>query len=102
MQVLLGPQIVLTQSASTAQPLPSPHFWGVASERHEPPQSWSVSSPFLVWSEQVGAAQVPPLQTPLTQLEPILQARPTAHLGQLTPFGSAPQSRSPSRPFLTP
>ena len=102
MQLLLGPQIVLTQSASTAHPLLSPHFWGVASERQVPPQSWSVSSPFLVWSEQVGEAQTPPLQTPLTQLVPILQARPTAHFGQVTPFGSAPQSRSPSRPFLTP
>jgi hypothetical protein len=101
-QVRLGPQIVLTQSASWAQPLPSAHFWGVASARQGPPQSASVSPPFLVWSEQVGAAHVPPLQTPLTQLLAILHVRFTAHFAQVTPFGSAPQSVSPSRPFLMP
>ena len=43
--------------------LPLPHFWQVP-----PPQSTSVSFPFLVLSEQVGAWQMPPVQTPLAHL----------------------------------
>ena len=71
---------------SWAQPLPSAHF-PLASARHGPPQSTSVSVWFSVWSEQVAATHNPSLQTPLTQLVPTLQVRPTAHFAQVTPFG---------------
>jgi hypothetical protein len=100
-QVRLGPQIVLVQSASWAQPLPLPHFRGVASERQGPPQSASVSPPFLSVSEQVGAAHIPPLQTPLSQLVGLEQVRFGAHFEQGTLMG-LPQSVSPSWPFLMP
>jgi hypothetical protein len=66
-----------------------------------PPQSTSVSAPFLIPSLQVGAgaAQKPAVQTALaTQSPAVAQAFPMAHRPQLPP----PQSTSVSAPFLIP
>jgi hypothetical protein len=57
-----------------------------------------VSVPFLTPSAQVGAWQMLPVQTPLTQSLPEEQPPPVPHLfGQLPP-----QSTPVSVPFLTP
>ena len=55
-------QVLLAQSASTLQTLVTAHL--VA---HEPPQSTSVSVPFLTTSVQVGTAHLLAVQTPLVQ-----------------------------------
>jgi hypothetical protein len=65
-----------------------------------PPQSTPVSEPFLTPSvgTQVGARQVPPVQTPLTQLAPLVpHILPSAQGGQSEP----PQPMSVSEPFRT-
>jgi hypothetical protein len=61
-------QMLLMQSVPTLQLLPDGHAGHVP-----PPQSTSVSFPFLTRSVQVGAWHVPPMQTPLTQSEVTLQ-----------------------------
>ena len=60
-----------------------------------PPQSTSVSVPFLTPSVQVGAAHLPLEQTPLVQSLGTLHFLVSAHLGQVAP----PQSTSVSAPF---
>jgi hypothetical protein len=86
-------QTPLVQSAGTAQAFPSLH--GV----QLPPQSTSVSVPFLTVSVQLGAEQVivAGSHTPLTQSAPMAQPRVSAHGEQLPP-----QSTSVSEPFATP
>jgi hypothetical protein len=81
----------LWQSAGTAQPCPVPHLPGQL-----PPQSTSVSVPFLTLSEQLGAWQMLLTHTPLRQSLADAQDLPAAHLPQLAP----PQSTSVSVPFL--
>jgi hypothetical protein len=63
-----------------------------------PPQSMSVSSPFLTTSEQVGIWQREPAQTPLLQSIAVPQALPAAQVAPQTP----PQSMSDSVRFSTP
>ena len=60
-------QRLLTQSAELAQTLPEAQF-----AVQLPPQSTSVSKPFLMPSEQVGATQAPPTQAVPPQLAPHL------------------------------
>ncbi len=62
-----------------------------------PPQSASVSLPFLTLSVQLGPAQLPLSQIPLRQSLLALQAFPVKHWLQPGP----PQSTSDSLPFLT-
>jgi hypothetical protein len=63
-----------------------------------PPQSTSVSVPFLTRSAQLGGWQVPEEQTPLTQSVPPWQVLPSGHGAQIPP----PQSTAVSLPFFTP
>jgi hypothetical protein len=83
----------LEQSVASAQLEPSLHA------EHVPPQSVSVSEPFLAPSLQVGAWQVAglPEQTLLVQSVETEQSLVSAHLAQVPP----PQSTSVSVPFLT-
>jgi hypothetical protein len=60
-----------------------------------PPQSTSVSDPFWMPSEHVGAWHVPPSQTPLWQSPSPLQSSPATQAEQLEP----PQSTSVSSRF---
>ncbi len=87
---------VLTQSADAVHALPSAHL----TEHCGPPQSTSVSPPFVTESggEHFGAWQNPPLHTPLAQSAALPQAFVSAHFGHPVP----PQSISVSVPFLTP
>jgi hypothetical protein len=62
-----------------------------------PPQSTSVSAPFLTLSAQLAAWQMLPTHTPLWQSPPFAHCLPAALFGQLAP----PQSVSVSVPFLT-
>jgi hypothetical protein len=77
-----------------AQPCPAAHLAHTG-----PPQSVSVSPPFLMPSTQVGLAgtQMLPTQEPLLQSEPAPQIQPLEHLTQAAP----PQSMSLSVPFFT-
>ncbi|MFC5490877.1 hypothetical protein [Dokdonella soli] len=84
---------MLTQSELAKHIFPAVHF-----EQVGPPQSISVSPPFLTPSKHVGAAQVPAVQTWLWQSLPTLQPLPMAHAAQVGP----PQSTSVSFPFFTP
>ncbi|MES1171649.1 MAG: hypothetical protein ABUL77_00295 [Bacteroidota bacterium] len=61
-----------------------------------PPQSISPSPPFLTWSRQVLAAQVPPAQTRLAQSPPPLHLFAVPH-----PPQGPPQSTSLSLLFFT-
>jgi hypothetical protein len=82
-------QSVLTKQASVA--LQRKHAFG-------PPQSRSVSVPFVTPSLQLGAMQTLPVQTPLVQSVGALQALPSMHALQPLP---PPQSTSVSVPFFT-
>jgi hypothetical protein len=86
-----------TQSVATAHFFVSAHFGHVP-----PPQSTSVSAPFMVPSVHEGAAAahvfVPGSQTVLVQSEPVVQALELAHFGHVAP----PQSTSVSAPSFTP
>ncbi len=62
-----------------------------------PPQSLSVSLPFLTLSRQVGAWQTLPVHTLLVQSEPKAQTLPLPQAAQSMP----PQSLSVSLPFFT-
>jgi hypothetical protein len=88
-------QTPLEQSAASPQFEPSLHL------AHEPvpPQSTSVSLPFLALSLQLGAWHVAgfPEQTPLVQSLDTEQRKSFAHLAQVLP----PQSTSVSVPFFT-
>jgi hypothetical protein len=87
-------QTRLLQSPATAQTLPSAHSGQLA-----PPQSMSVSVPFLMPSVQLAARHEPPIHTPLSQSPAAVQLRPAAQRGQ--PEVAPPQSRSVSLPFFT-
>jgi len=102
-QVVLPWQKPLVQSAAVPQPWEVRQVLPCASQV-APPQSTSVSSPFLTPSVHVGAWQVVPasvvlaLQTPSTQSPATRQLLVSAHLPQVAP----PQSTSVSSPSLTP
>jgi hypothetical protein len=83
----------LEQSLAPPHALPVAHLAQLV-----PPQSTSLSPPFLTLSEHVAAWHRPPVQTPLWQSEPPPHALPAAHLLVHEP----PQSVSASLPFLTP
>src|SRR5437867_4134914 len=89
---LLAQVAVPAQSPALAHPFPAAHLL-----LQGPPQSISVSPPFLIPSLQVGTAQLPPVQTPVAQSLAEEQIRPMPHLLQLPP-----QSMSVSLPFLIP
>ena len=84
-------QTPLVQSLPVAHTCPSAQSFGQL-----PPQSTSVSSPLRALSVQLGAWQLPPLQTALEQSLEAVQDRPTAQGPQLPP-----QSTSVSSPFCT-
>jgi hypothetical protein len=86
---------VLTQSAPATHALPSEHLGQLG-----PPQSTSVSLPFLVLSEQLvlGAVQRLLLHRALEQSAAPLHALPVAHFGHAGP----PQSMSVSEPSRVP
>jgi len=86
------------QRPETQSP-PEPHRLPTAHPSHVPPQSSSVSGPFLTLSEQDGAAQTSgvPSQTPLAQSKAAVQDLPFAQGAQ-----GPPQSESVSLPFFTP
>ncbi|MEJ7732113.1 MAG: hypothetical protein WKG00_23245 [Polyangiaceae bacterium] len=91
----VGSQTWLWQSSSVKQPLSLPQ-----SAQFGPPQSMSLSSPFSIWSRQVGARHRPPTQLPLatSQSESTLHWLP---MGQ-GPHTGPPQSTSVSWPFQEP
>jgi hypothetical protein len=85
-------QLLLAQSAALAQARPDPQ------RAHSgPPQSTSVSWPFLALSRQFGAWQVLSKHTLLAQSEPMTHGPAVAQPMQLPP-----QSTPVSSPFLTP
>jgi len=90
-------QTPLWQSPATKHPSPSEHFDVV---EHVPPQSTSVSVPFLTPSLQADAEQkCEPGQTPLVQSAAIKHPLPSA---QVLPGAHVPpQSVSVSFPFFT-
>ena len=90
----LPEQTPVVQSAGLPHPCPG------AQSGHGPPQSTSVSLPFLTLSLHEGALHtfVPGSQTPSMQSVPTRHARLVMHLPQAAP----PQSMSVSLPFLTP
>src|SRR4051794_1939818 len=79
----------VAQSPPALQVEPTPHL------EQEPPQSLSVSVPFLTLSSQVAARHVSPTQTPVTQSRGSTQASPTMQGVQVPP-----QSVPVSLPFL--
>jgi hypothetical protein len=85
-------QMPEVQSAGTAQTFPLPHLLGQL-----PPQSTSVSLPFLAASVHVAVAQRPPVQAPLMQSVYVVHRNPFAQSGHVPP----PQSTSVSKPFFT-
>ena len=88
------------QSAGTAQPFVAAH--GAALVGAPPPQSTSVSVPFLMPSELDGGAHLPsPPHERLTQSLPALQFLPSSHFGALV-GAVPPQSTSLSVPFWSP
>jgi hypothetical protein len=82
----------LWQSAGSAHVAPAPHLGHAP-----PPQSTSVSVPFLTTSAQLGAWQMLPMHTPAWQSDATLHILPAGHLPQVAP----PQSMSVSVPFFT-
>jgi hypothetical protein len=85
------PHTRLTQSAARAQ---ASRVAQVAPQL--PPQSSSVSFWFFVSSLQVGAAQLPSLQTPLVQSLPVLHGESSGQPAHSPP----PQSTKSSAPFF--
>jgi len=86
-------QFAFWQSPATEQRLPSAHFFVGA---QLPPQSTSVSVPFLVLSLQLDVWQTLVVQTKLAQSAPAEQLLPLAQPEHIVP----PQSMSLSLPFL--
>jgi hypothetical protein len=82
------------QSFASAQPWLKPQVLFVGASAHVPPQSTSVSSPFLMPSPHVAAWQMPVEQLLLWQSLPCVHLRPSAQ-GRQPP----PQSLSVSVPF---
>jgi hypothetical protein len=85
-------QTKLRQSAASPQPASVPQ-----ASQAGPPQSTSVSWPFVTPSSQAGAWQTPSVHTPLRQSLAPAQPCPAPHAEQLPP-----QSTSVSSPFGTP
>jgi hypothetical protein len=96
---VFGSQTPEVQSAGTAQERPFAHLLG-----QEPPQSTSVSVPFLKPSPQVGAAQsrVEGLQNPEVQSVDAAQPPPIPHVFPWATQVAPPQSVPVSEPFFTP
>jgi len=90
---LVASHTLLEQSALVLHFFVSAHLFA-----HEPPQSTSVSSPFIFVSEQEAVLQILLSQTLLLQSPPFWQAFPALHLLVQEP----PQSTSVSPPFFTP
>src|SRR5689334_7414351 len=89
---------MVTQSPSTMHILPSGHLGHIGRVAPPlPPQSMSVSFPFLMKSEQVGPVQVPWKQFTLWQSLLRWHLKPSAHRGHKDP----PQSTSVSSWFRT-
>ncbi len=86
-------QLPPAQSLSTLQAWP-----GEQVGQALPPQSLSVSAPFLILSEHVGCEQVPLAQTPLSQSVACTHLSPGVQGEQPPP----PQSTSVSLPDWTP
>jgi hypothetical protein len=84
-------QIPELQSAGATQIFPLAHLAQL------PPQSTSVSVPFLAASVHVAVAQRPPVHAPLRQSVYVLQSIPFAQSAHVPP----PQSTSVSKPFFT-
>jgi hypothetical protein len=82
----------LWQSVAPVQTLPATHLGQLA-----PPQSVSVSVPFLTTSVQVAGWHTSPVHTPLWQSLATAHVLPATHLLHEAP----PQSMSVSVPFLT-
>jgi hypothetical protein len=83
--------------------LPSAHLRFAGAPAHEPPQSRSVSVPFVTPSVQAAGAHVPAApQTPLAQSPPPPHFLPSAHLRLVGAAAHVPpQSTSVSLPFST-
>ena len=96
---VLGSQAPDAQSVPVAQDRPVAHFVG-----QDPPQSTSVSVPFLKPSLQVGLAQrwVTGLQKPEVQSAAAAQPWPTAQVFPWARHVAPPQSTAVSAPFLSP
>jgi hypothetical protein len=89
-----------TFAVQSSPPAQSEHFPQLAPEAHPvvqlPPQSTSVSSPFLTWSVHVGA------QTPLAHDRPTQSASIAQPLPGPQSEHGPPQSTSVSSPFFAP
>src|SRR4051812_5811353 len=87
-------QLLVAQSPGPSHSCPVVHFLQV------PPQSMSVSAPFLTPSVQLGTWHTPPPHRALAQSKGMEQALPLPHfcVGAQPP----PQSTSVSVPFLMP
>jgi hypothetical protein len=81
-----------------AQSLPPVHVLPVAHFEQVPPQSTSLSAPFLTASLQAAATHLLLVQTPLAQWLPALQVCPVV---QRPHVDVPPQSTSLSPPFRT-
>jgi hypothetical protein len=91
---LLPVHTPLAQSEAAAHVLPVPHRLQLSA----PPQSWSVSLPFLTLSPHVGVWHTREAQTSPVQSAATLHFFPAGHAGHALP----PQSRSDSVPFKRP
>jgi hypothetical protein len=87
-------QYALVQSLAAEQVLP----FGQRGQLVEPPQSTSLSPPFLTLSPQPGDWQMPLTHRARLQSELAVHPRPSTHFGQPPP----PQSLAVSVPFVTP
>jgi hypothetical protein len=83
---------LLAQSAGAVQLLPGSHL-----PHAEPPQSMSLSSPFLTESLQVAATHTEPTQDRVTQSAPVLHPLVSPQAAH-----APPQSTSVSPPFFRP
>jgi hypothetical protein len=93
-------RLVVPLQTPLAQSVPALQVWSVAQREHEkgPPQSTSVSWPFLTRSLQLGARQRLPMHDELSQSVLPPHRLPAAHGGQTPP----PQSASDSPPLRSP
>jgi hypothetical protein len=98
---VFGSQTPEAQSAGTKQERPFPHLL-----EQEPPQSTSVSVPFLTPSVQEGpegvAQSFEALQKPELQSVGAAQPSPSAHVFPWATQVAPPQSTPVSLPFFTP
>jgi hypothetical protein len=99
--VQLGVVHLVAEHSVLVQSVPAPQFFPPSQHAQlvEPPQSTSVSPPFLTLSLHAAAAHsLPVVQTPSTQSVPAAHTLPTPHFAAQLP----PQSTSVSVPFFTP